>query len=165
MTWHQFWWCNRHFSYGQSADEAAADEEEGVTEAHAASSDDEESDDAAYSSQEELEEESEDDAEAEGEVDQDQVQGLNRKHDTFRKRREITDLACRSFSDAFNPGQHCGLDDCARPTKHWEKKRIRFKATVHSGTLVDMLNFCRTGYCLCGSRSRLGAPKILRVPR
>lgn len=71
-----------------------------------------------------------------------------RMGDTFRARRECTDLVCSAFARAFNPHQHCGLDEATRSTKHWEKQRIKFKASVHSGTLVDMLNDCRTGYCM-----------------
>lgn len=68
--------------------------------------------------------------------------------DTFRKRRALTDMANAAFAAAYNPNQHLGLDEATRATKHWEKKRIRFKAAVHSGTLVDMLNDCKTNYCL-----------------
>lgn len=32
--------------------------------------------------------------------------------------------------------------------KHWGKMRIRFKAAVHSGSIVDSLNDCVTKYCL-----------------
>lgn len=40
------------------------------------------------------------------------------------------------------------LDEASRAHKHWEKTRIRFKAAVHSGSLVDSLNDCESKYCL-----------------
>ena len=68
--------------------------------------------------------------------------------DTHRKRRELTDQACRDFSKFWNPHQFCGMDEGSRATKHWDKIRIRFKASIHSGSLVDMLNDCRTYFCM-----------------
>lgn len=51
---------------------------------------------------------------------------MNRKHDTFRKWRELTDLVNARFSTAFNPSQHLGIDEATRATKHWEKRRIQY---------------------------------------
>ena len=65
---------------------------------------------------------------------------------THRKRRELTNIAVEDWAAAYNPGQHCGLDDGVRSTKHWDKIRIRFKAAVHSGSIVNFLNDCRTKY-------------------
>lgn len=68
--------------------------------------------------------------------------------DTHRKRRQLTDQASKDFGVFWNPHQHVGMDEGTRATKHWDKVRIRFKASIHSGSLVDMLNDCRTYYCM-----------------
>ena len=68
--------------------------------------------------------------------------------DSNRKRRELTDSACVAFGAAWHPHQHLGVDEAVRSNKHWGKMRIRFKASVHSGSLVDELNDCTTKYCL-----------------
>lgn len=134
LTYEQYLWCNRHMSFADCPDaEAAADEAEAEME---------HDDDAG-----------DDDLSAEGEDDADDgeepAQAVAvRTHDTFRTRRELTDLVNAAFARAFPPHQHIGLDEGVRSTKHWEKQRVRFKASVHSGTLVDMLNDCKTSYCL-----------------
>lgn len=71
-----------------------------------------------------------------------------RAHDTHRKRRELTDLACAAMGSAWNPHQFLGLDEGVREHKHWGKQRISWKAACHSGSLVDCLNDCVTKYCL-----------------
>jgi len=68
--------------------------------------------------------------------------------DSKRKRRELTNLLSVGFGKAYRPHQHVGLDEATREHKHWGKMRIRFKAAVHSGALVDSLNDCQTKYCL-----------------
>lgn len=73
---------------------------------------------------------------------------IQRERDTHRKRRELTDIAAAACARAYNPHQHCGLDEGTRMTKHWDKKRISWKASCHSGSLVDMLNDCMTSYCI-----------------
>lgn len=129
ITYRQFQWCNRHMSFADAVDDASEGEDEGE-----ASMDNEEGEDNC----EEVEE------------GEEVAAGVNmqRAHDTFRKRRELTDLANKSFAAAYNPHQHCGLDEGTRSTKHWEKIRVRHKASVHSGTFVDMLNDCRIYYCM-----------------
>eukprot|EP00966_Prymnesium_polylepis_P263312 6082005-Prymnesium_polylepis.1 len=64
--------------------------------------------------------------------------------DSKRKRRELTNLLSVGFGKAYRPHQHVGLDEATREHKHWGKMRIRFKAAVHSGALVDSLNDCQT---------------------
>lgn len=76
------------------------------------------------------------------------MQVIEKPYDPYRKRRELTDLACATFGAAWNPGQFVGLDEAVRPHKHWGRMRIRFKAAVHSGALVDSLNCCSSKYCL-----------------
>ena len=65
-----------------------------------------------------------------------------------RKRRELTNLLCKSFGAAWNPHQYLGLDEATREHKYQGKQRIRFKAAVHSGALCDSLNDCSTCYCM-----------------
>lgn len=141
LTWHQFVWCNRHFSFAPPAVvvperppgwDDVDDNEDGVVA-------DDGDDGGNVGENGEQPDESDDDAAAVTNAP---------AHDTFRTRRELTDMVCKACAAAYNPHQHLGLDEATRTTKHWEKTRIRFKASVHSGTLVDMLNDCRTGYCL-----------------
>lgn len=68
--------------------------------------------------------------------------------DYHRKRRELTNLVCAQMSAAWNPHQHLGLDEAVRAHRHWGKQRIRWKAAVHSGSIVDSLNDCVTKYCM-----------------
>ena len=68
--------------------------------------------------------------------------------DSHRKRRELTEIACDAFAKAYRPRQFVGLDEATRAHKHQGKQRIRFKAAVHSGNLVDSLNDCESKYCL-----------------
>lgn len=142
ITWRQFQFCNKHMSF---ADTEGSDKDSDVL-------DDSDVDDDVGSQSDGEEESSSQDAEesaAPGDNEQVQLQPVAKKRfDTFRKRRELTDIANRAFAAAYNPNQHLGLDEGTRATKHWEKIRIRFKASVHSGTLVDMLNDCKTSYCL-----------------
>lgn len=84
--------------------------------------------------------ENEQSAEAEAEV--------ARRHDTHRKRRELTDLVCAAVGKAWHPHQQLGLDEGVREHKHWGKQRISWKAACHSGSLVDCLNDCLTKYCV-----------------
>lgn len=139
MTLKQYQWCNRHMSFAAAFDDAGDDSE------------DEESDDGAHvrdeSSDSSAEHDDENTPPGNGEAPLGNS-AAERKHDTFRKRRELTDLANRDFGKAFNPYQHVGLDEATRSTKHWERMRVKFKASVHSGTLVDMLCDCKTRYCL-----------------
>lgn len=133
ITFNKYQWINRHVSFAD------------VTQ------DDEDSDDDA--------EEGEDDL-ADGEVDEEgedeEVEDVELANDgtpaahgaTHRKRRELTELACKAFGAAWRPHQFLGLDEAVRAHKHWGKTRIRFKAAVHSGSLVDSLNDCATKYCM-----------------
>ena len=76
---------------------------------------------------------------------------LNRGEEGFdmhRKRRELVDDLCKAFGAAWNPHQHLVLDEATRDHKHQGKQRIRFKAAVHSGNLVDELNDTVTKYCV-----------------
>ena len=77
-----------------------------------------------------------------------QMQRGDTGFDRHRKRRELTDLASAAFGKAYRPRQFVGLDEATRAHKHQGKQRIRFKAAVHSGSLVDSLNDCTTKYCM-----------------
>ena len=68
--------------------------------------------------------------------------------DMHRKRRELVDDLSEIFGKAWDPHQHLDLDEACRDHKHQGKQRIRFKAAVHSGNLVDELNDCKTKYCM-----------------
>lgn len=137
LTFAQFQWCNRHMSFAPVTDDEGSDEGS-------------DAEDEVGESQESDESEGEEEAEEvdEGGSEEHEAPRSQSMHDTFRRRRELTDIANAAFAAAYNPYQHLGLDEAVRPTKHWEKVRIRFKAAVHSGTLVDMLNDCKTNYCL-----------------
>lgn len=138
LTWRQFIWCNRHFSYARPVLPEGTEDEEMSLDSKSDTSNNS-SDDAASSHL----------SDDEGDEDEESEKHCREStHDTFQKRRELTDLANATFAAAFNPHQHVGLDEATRSTKHWEKIRVDFKASVHSGTLVDMLSDCRVGYCL-----------------
>lgn len=87
-------------------------------------------------------------SEADADADDPEVGDVERTTDTHRKRRELTDLACKAMGEAWNPHQFVGLDEGVREHKHWGKQRISWKAACHSGSLVDCLNDCVTKYCL-----------------
>ena len=60
-----------------------------------------------------------------------------RGFDRYQKRRAISDIARQLSSRAFNPGQHVGFDDLIRPTRHWDGRRVRHKAAVHTGRACE----------------------------
>jgi len=66
--------------------------------------------------------------------------------DRFRKRRELSDMARAQASKPFNPGQDCGVDDGARPTRHGDGARMRHKAGIHTGRSSHSLNDAATNY-------------------
>jgi uncharacterized membrane protein YgcG len=66
--------------------------------------------------------------------------------DPNRTSREGSDLARGQAQRAWNPGQHIGFDDCVREDKHRGCRRIRHKASVHSGRAVDALNCAHSKY-------------------
>lgn len=66
--------------------------------------------------------------------------------DRYRTCRVVSDIARVQAARAFNPGQHIGFDDCVREDKHRGCRRIRHKASVHSGRAVDALNCARSKY-------------------
>lgn len=143
MTFNQFQWINRHASFAD------------VPRATAHNPDDTESDSDV--SDQDVEEESHEDADdVEVASDDDQqdtsatpvVSKVLSVGDPHRKRRELTDLACTAFGAAWYPHQFLGVDEAVRAHKHWGKMRIRFKAAVHSGSLVDCLNDCVTKYTM-----------------
>lgn len=132
LTYHQFLFLNRHMSFARTKEE---EEEESDEE-----QDDDPSPDEDQTQCDECQHTESDDSEGYDRVD--------RTHDTHRKRIVITNIANAACAAAYNPHQHLGLDEGTRSTKHWDKVRIRFKASVHSGSLVDMLNDCCTNYCV-----------------
>lgn len=116
MTYHQWRWINRHISFANVEEE----EEESP------SSDEDECDEDRQSDEDEVEdEEYEEEGEAEDEV---AVHHRSTSTDSHRKRRELTDLACTAFGEAWRPHQFVGLDEAVRAHKHWARQRIRFKA-------------------------------------
>lgn len=132
ITFNQYQWVNRHLSFADLQAEPTSDDE------------DEES-------EEESEHEACDSEEEEDSSDPDEHNERASKsttRDPHRKRRELTNLACAAFANAWNPHQYVGVDEAVRSHKHWGKQRIRFKASVHSGSLVDSLNDCETKYCI-----------------
>ena len=78
-----------------------------------------------------------------------QAQSGDADFDSHRKRRELTDWMCKRFAEVYNPGQHLGLDDGCRAHKHHGKTRVRWKAAVHSGSIFDSLNDCKSKYAPC----------------
>lgn len=132
LTYNQYQWINRHASFAdvQVDDESESEEDEAEEDDGAAASEEEQSSDSAAS------------------ADEDVIHSRAPTRDPHRKRRELTDLVCESFAKAWNPHQHLGLDEAVRAHKHWGTQRIRFKAAVHSGSLVDSLNDCETKYCM-----------------
>ena len=50
----------------------------------------------------------------------------------------------------YNPNQDLDLDEAARAHKHRGAMRIRFKASIHSGSLTDSLNDCMSKMTRCG---------------
>lgn len=143
ITHRQFQWCNRHMSFADALETGdASDDEDAEENAELGRDDSADESESAASAGEDEDEVHEVDSRALV------ISSAQRQHDTFRKRRELTDLANEEFARAFNPHQHLGLDEAARSTKHWERMRIKFKAAIHSGTLVDMLCDCRTNYAM-----------------
>ena len=152
MTFHQFQFCNRHFAFAETPSEGSGDSDAPHGDAD---------DDAAACNRpqqvskplqggeagdagEEAGEEGRGDSEGESGDDEGGSNGGSEGEgdvfvDTHRRRRELTDKACADFGAFWNPHRHVGLDEGTRATKHWDKVRIRFKASVHSGSLVDML--------------------------
>ena len=70
------------------------------------------------------------------------------RFDRFAKRRELSNIAKEQARKAYNPGQHIGIDDAVRSTRHLDGKRIRYKAQSHTGKIVHSLNDGRTHYFL-----------------
>ena len=68
--------------------------------------------------------------------------------DRYIKRRELSDMARAQAARAFRPGQHVGIDDGVRPTRHLDGSRQRHKAAVHTGRPFDSLNCATTNYFL-----------------
>lgn len=137
MTFNQFQWINKHVSFADAPPAPGEDEE----------SEDEEDE------VEENEVHDEDDAGDVSDGEEYEHGGAGsmmivREGDSHRKRRELTNMACEAFGQAWWPHQFLGLDEAVRPHKHWGKQRIRFKAAVHSGVLVDCLNDCVSKYTL-----------------
>lgn len=137
MTFLQFQWVNRQLSF---ADVQAEDDSNAEDAGDAEEEEDEEN------AEEEAADEEQQQADDDGNVD-DAHHPLS-SGDSHRKRRELTDLACKAFAAAWLTHQFVGLDEAVREHKHWGKMRIRFKAAVHSGSIVDSLNDCVTKYCL-----------------
>ena len=136
MTYVQFTWMNRHCSFAHTPPPSkpantTVDE----------SSDDDSSDDDSDTCADVC-------SDLEDEEECDEAEESPARADTHRKRRELTDLLCKGFGRAWHPHQHLGMDEGVRSHKHGGKMRIRFKATVHSGNLVDSLNDCVSKYCL-----------------
>ena len=149
ITFNQYTWCNRHMSFADRDPVAPADDEDDDEGGGESESEEEDEEDEGEEQEGEESEEGEDE-EAGGEEDESSdveftIKGAGGTH---RKRRELTEIACEDMAMAYNPHQHCGLDDGVRTTKHWDKVRIRFKAAVHSGSLVNFLNDCRTNYTI-----------------
>lgn len=134
MTYNQYQWMNRHASFADVRKDPADS---------SSSSEEDQSDSCEV-------DESNDEPDSSGSDDDDSdvIQGKSPSRDPYRKRRELTDMACAAFGKAWNPHQHLGLDEAVRAHKHWGRQRIRFKAAVHSGALVDSLNDCTTKYCM-----------------
>lgn len=68
--------------------------------------------------------------------------------DRFRTRRLLSDIARGQAPKAWSPGQHIGFDDLCRTTRHWDGRRIRHKAAVHTGAACDGLNCAHSFYFL-----------------
>ena len=68
--------------------------------------------------------------------------------DRYIKRRELSNIARAQASKAFRPGQHVGIDDGVRATRHLDGSRMRHKAAVHTGRAFDSLNCASTHYFL-----------------
>ena len=126
MPVHTYTWLNRHGSFASRANSMAFDDEE-----------EEEEEDGE-------EEEEEEEEEKEEEEEEEEPKGFDSK----RKTREMMNILRKNFAAAYNPSQYLGMDEGVRDHKHWGKERIRFKAAVHSGSLVDMLNCCKSKYCM-----------------
>lgn len=138
MTFHQWKWINKHISFADVENENdTSDDESEVSDEEQVSDNEPEEDE--YEEAEELDEGGEHDT---------AVQHKSTLQDSHRKRRELTDLACQTFGAAWRPHQFIGLDEAVRAHKHWARERIRFKAAVHSRSLVDSMNDCESKYCL-----------------
>lgn len=140
MTFNQYEWINRHISFADVVP-LATDEE--------SSSDTSESDGelpADETGEAELVAE-DDECSSDEEVVAPSPPPLC-QGDAHRKRRELTELACKTFAAAWYPHQFVGVDEAVRSHKHWGRTRIRHKATVHSGSMVDCMNDCVTKYTL-----------------
>ena len=74
--------------------------------------------------------------------------GAGAGHDRFRKRRACSDVARAQAHRVLNPGQDVGVDDSIRANRHWEGRRVRHKAAVHTGSAVDNLSDANTSYFL-----------------
>ena len=143
MTYHQYCWMNRHCAFAASTPTDADSDSGGDSVDSDGVSEDEDSDDEGDDSVavEPVDDEAGD---LEDAAPPPKLTGF----DTHRKRRELTDLCCKAFGLAWRPHQHLGVDEAVRSHKHWGKMRIRFKATVHSGSLADCLNDCTSKYCM-----------------
>lgn len=176
LTYEQFKWCNRHMSFAQvednGSDSGAEEDDEDDSDAESSSSEpiadaDEADAEASHTDSEESAMDPEEDFEPD--TSEPQQAPLLRKHDTYRKWRELTDIVNAAFAKAYNPSQHLGLDEATRSTKHWDKRRIKFKASVHSGSLVDSLNDCRSSYCMWFEEQRwlskhVDGPNVGKLP-
>ena len=137
ITYNQYVWCNRHMSFADTNENEEDDEEE-------------------EGEEEEEEEPTLEDGESDSDPEDDDVKSSDDEReepteavrDTHRKRREATNIFNEDQARAYNPFQHLGYDDGVRTTKHWDKIRIRYKASVHSGSIVFMLNDCKTHFCI-----------------
>ena len=89
----------------------------------------------------------EDDSEgSEDEADDEAQPQMDEPLDAYRKRRACSDIMRKAPPKAFNPSQHLSFDDTVREDRLG--KRIRFKASVHTGALCDALTCCRSNYFL-----------------
>lgn len=142
MTYNQFQWINRHLSF---ADIENIEDDPETSE----SDDDEDSyeDDAPAADRECCSDEEDHRGSDDGE-DLHTSAPVRCLGDSHRKRRELTDLACKAFAAAWQPHQYLGIDEAVRAHRHWGKQRIRHKAAVHSGSLVDCMNDCVTKYTM-----------------
>lgn len=68
--------------------------------------------------------------------------------DPFRKRRAGSEIARAQAPKAYHPHQHIGYDDFVRPTRHRDGRRVRYKASVHTGKINHALNCARSKYFL-----------------
>lgn len=83
--------------------------------------------------------------------------------DQYRKRREVSDIARATASRVWWPGQHVGFDDLVRVTRHWEGRRVRDKAAVHTGRRGDGLNDAHSHYFMWWEERGWQLPDVATV--